>query len=390
MEEEVLLLNILEQNHKGKRRSASVTSQAEQVEHLSAKLSMRLRDLPEQSAGRVTERHAIEVHNAVTSRPAFSLESPTEWRPLVELFWRIKRQRVAQLLAAECDWARTRPAQSNRCEGIVQLEPVLFVAQMLRYDSFENIREVLTTTTPSRCRGGQMYRFAKVAQKLKRPYMVRMALDATMEEIGDTPENTELLAGVAGMYLAAGNYQKAIDVGKSIVAGAVDGNEAQGAQLNVIGIYADKLKLYDKAVEECQNFLTRFANGPRAAQVEFLIGKLAYLDRDYAAVVGQMDLFERRYPQHPQVVEAMMLAALSRMSEGNIEGAIDRFGEVIRKYPESEAAARSKFLIGYAQVSAQKYSEALETFRQYVEQFPNSRQVDQAQGFIERLSRVSQ
>ena len=85
----------------------------------------------------------------------------------------------------------------------------------------------------------------------------------------------------------------------------------------------------------------------------------------------------------------MMLAALSCMSEGETQNAIDRFNEIIGKYPKGDIASRSKFLIGYAQVSEQKYSQAQETFRQLIKQFPQSRYTRQAQGFIERLGKIS-
>lgn len=150
------------------------------------------------------------------------------------------------------------------------------------------------------------------------------------------------------------------------------------------------LVLADTAIKECQQFLKKFSDSEQVSQVEFLIGKLAYLNKDYTGATGQLDSFQRKYPNSPQIGQAMMLAALGRMSEGAADDAIDRFTEIIRRFPDNDIAARSKLLMGHAQVSEQKYAQALETFRQLIEQYPKSQYVEHAKSFIERLSRISQ
>jgi TolA-binding protein len=202
--------------------------------------------------------------------------------------------------------------------------------------------------------------------------------------------HVKALKGIAEMYLRVSNHQKAIEIYERIAANAGDPAEAPAILIRIIDIYAKDLKNYDKAIQECEEFVRKYPDSLRTSDVEFYIGKLAYLKRDYAGATGQLDGFQKRYPEHPQVGQAMLLAGLSCMAEGNTQEAIGRFTEVIRRYPDDDLAARSKFLIGYAQVSEQQYATALETFKQLIEQFPKSQYVSQAQSLIDRLSRVSQ
>jgi outer membrane protein assembly factor BamD (BamD/ComL family) len=232
-----------------------------------------------------------------------------------------------------------------------------------------------------------MYRLALYARRVNYPHICRYALDSAVADI-DTA-GVELMKGLAGMYLEIANHQKAIEIYERIVEQDFDTDEAQKAQFKIIGIYAEELKLYDKAIRECQKFLTKFSDSTQVSEVEFLIGKLSYLDADYDGVTGQLDSFQRKYPKSPHVGQAMMFAALSRMAQGIDSDAIDRFTEIIQKYPNSDLAARSKLLIGYIYVSGQKYSLALETFKQLIEQYPKSQYVERARNFIERLSRFS-
>jgi TolA-binding protein len=235
-----------------------------------------------------------------------------------------------------------------------------------------------------------MYRFASFSQEMGQPYMTRKALDIAVQQIDNVGGNIGLLENIADMYLKGNSNQKAIEIYEKIVAQATDADKAHKAQFEIIKVYAEQLKLYDKAIQECQQFLKKFSDSEQVSQVEFLIGKLAYLNEDYTGAVGQLDSFQRKYPNDPEVGQAMMLAALGRMSERATDDAIDRFTEIIQRYPNSDIAARSKLLIGHAQVSEQKYSLALETFRQLVEQYPKSQYVEHAKSFIERLGRISQ
>ena len=381
--------NLKEQGEENKQSSTSL-SQIERVDNVLFALFRELRTLQQPDLKSQPERYARNVYTAVTRQGALDTGPQSAGRGLMSIFWQIKKQRMARLLFAEYSLAEARLRRSSSFKEFLNLEPIMFTTQLLDKDSFEQISNALAATTPQEYAKGQMYRFAKFAQRLNRPYMARMALNVAAEQISSARGNVQLLKNIADMYLKGNSHQKAIEIYERIVQQVPDTSEAEKAQLEIIKVYAEQLRLYDKAVQECQRFLKKFSDSQQVSEVEFLIGKLAYLDKDYAGAVGQLHSFQRKYPNSPQAGEAMMLAALSRMSEGNIQDAIDRFTEIIQKYPEGDLAARSKFLIGYAQVSGQKYSNALETFKQLVEQFPQSRYVKQAQSLIDRLSKVSQ
>ena len=342
----------------------------------------RLRSSTKQGSAGQLGRYAENVYSAATMTEVMESD-------LLNTFRQMKKQQTIRLLFAEYNWARSRFGTSEPNDIFLNLEPILFTAQLLDKDSFEQISSELSAEAPAEYVKGQMYRFSKFAQRLGRPYILRMALDVAVRQINNVNDNVELLDDIAETYLTGNNHQKAIEIYDRIVQGATEANNAQEAQLKIIKIYAEQLKLYDRAIAECQNYLKKFPNSDQISQVEFLLGKLAYLSKDYTGAVGGLDSFCRKYPDNPQISEAMTLAAISRMSEGNTQDAIERFGEIIGKYPDGDLAAKSKFLIGYTLVSEQKYSEALEIFKQLIEQFPKSQYVKQAQSFINRLGKVS-
>ena len=370
------------------KQFSNILSQIENADNLLAELSRQLHAIAEQGSKSRLETYA-NLYTALTAQGTFSTDFAASLG-LAQLFWHIKCRQVSRLLYAEYDIATRQLISPNNFEEFLNFEPLIFMTQLLREDSFEQIHKAFAVTTHREYAKGQMYRFAKFAEQVRHPYMARMALDAAVQQIDNASGNVQLLEDIAEMYLRCSNYQKAIEVYEGIVEQVSDSNEVEEAKLKIIDIYAEQLRLYDRAILECQRFLKRFADSPQASEVELLIGKLAYLDKDYAGAVGQLDLFRRKYPDSPKLSEAMMLAALSRMSEGNARDATDRFTEIIQKYPKGELAARSKFLIGYSLVSEQKYSQALETFRQLIEQFPESRYREQARNLIHRLSKVSQ
>ncbi|MBW7989248.1 MAG: tetratricopeptide repeat protein [Planctomycetes bacterium] len=381
--------NFEEQGEESKQ-STSFIYKITRIDHTLFELFREMRALQQPGSKSQSERYARNIYIAVTKQNLLDTGPKSAESSLMYIFWQIKKQRVARLLFAEYSLADARLKESNGFRKLLNLEPVIFAAQLLDKGSFEQISKSLVAAAQQEYTKGLIYRFAKFSQEVGQPYMTRMALNVAVRQIDNAGGNVELLENIADMYLKGNSHQKAIEIYERIVEEASDANEAQKAQFEIIKVYAEQLKLYDKAIQECQKFLKNFSGSEQVSQVEFLIGKLAYLNKDYTGATGQLDSFQRKYLNSPEVGQAMMLAALGRMSERATDDAIDRFTEIIQTYPNSDMAARSKLLIGHALVSEQKYSQALETFRQLVEQYPKSQYVEHAKSFIERLSRISQ
>jgi TolA-binding protein len=352
-------------------------------------LLSRVRDTSSPVAASVVLEQAIRICDAGVNLSLSRSDDRTIGGGLQKLYVWAKRRQIGQLLIAEYRYARQRCLENGKSGPSLNIEPLFFAGQVLRNVPFDQIRKSFASVTEDEGVKDRMYRFARFALKAKRPDLASSALDVGPGEQLSAGA-VEVLQDVAQMYLAASNHQKAIDTYEMIAANAEDPGKVQIVRLKIIDIYAESLKNYNKAIQECQKFVQMYPDSAQTSQVEFLMGKLSYLGRDYGGAVGQLDGFLNRYPKHPKVGQAMLLAGLSRMTEGKIPEAVGRFTQIIRRYPEGDLAARSKFLIGYAQVSEQQYGTALETFKQLIEQFPRSQYVPQARSLIERLNRISQ
>ncbi len=319
-----------------------------------------------------------------------SCESPADavGKGLQWLYLQACKHQAAQLLTAEYCYVQQHAGRSGHTESAVSLEPLLFAAQVLGGEAPERIQETFAARAGDEAARDLLYRFAEFALKARQMDLAARVLNLRVREQMSAAD-ASLLEELADLYLAASNPQKALDIFQKIVAKSADPDKTQAVRLKVIDIYAETLKDCGKAMNECEEFLRRYPESSQAGHVEFLLGKLTYLNRDYANATAQLDGFRKKYPQCPEVAQAMMLAGLSRMAEGNTGEAVERFQEIIRTHPEGDLAARSKFLIGYAQMSEQKYRAAMETFQQLVEQFPGSPYVAQAQNLMDRLNKVS-
>ncbi len=380
--------NLIEPGQESEQ-SPSYIYRNSRIDNTLFELFRELRALQQSGSKSESLRYARNLYIAVTKQNPADKGLKSAGSNLASIFWQVKKQHVKRLLFAEHSLADARLKESNDFRKFPNIEPVIFAAQLLDKGSFEQINKSLVAATQQEYTKGLIYRFARFSEEVGQPYMTRMALDVAVRQIDNADGNVELLENIADMYQKSNSHQMAIEIYERIVADASDANEAPEAQFKIIKVYAEQLKLYDKAIQECQKFLNKFPDSTKVSQVEFLIGKLAYLSKDYTGATGQLDSFQRKYPNSPEIGQAMMLAALGRMSEQATEDAIDRFTEIIRKYPNSDIAARSKLLIGHALVTEQKYSRALETFKQLIEQYPKSQYVEHARSFIERLSRIS-
>jgi tetratricopeptide (TPR) repeat protein len=331
----------------------------------------------------------MDVYNTTMVLDMFASSTGGAESGLIQIYVRAKKCHIAQILKAEYYFAKRRLTGSVAKKRMSSLDLLLFAAQILGDESFDRIKENLSSMSDRDGVNDRMFRLTIFAQRVRRLDLARSALDAAASE-HSSAGNVEILEKIAEMYLAFSNHQKAIDVYKIIIAKSEDPGKIQVIQFKIIDIYAESLKNYDMAIQECQKFIQMVRDGTETSKMEFLMGKLYYLDKDYASAVGQLNGFLKRYPDHPLVEQAMLLAGLSSMAEGSAQEAIVRFTKLIQMYPDGNLAPQSKFLIGYAQVSAQQYEAALETFKQLIEQFPHSQYVGQAQSLIDRLSKVSQ
>jgi outer membrane protein assembly factor BamD (BamD/ComL family) len=323
---------------------------------------------------------------AALDSPGASAERPAEG--IRQLHSRAKRFHLAQVLTAEYGYVKQRLMDCEAKEPSSAVESLLFAAQLIGEDSFDRVRENLSLACDAKEVGHVMYRFAAFARETGRPDVTRQALDTAASGLSASG-NADMLEDIAGMYLAASSHQKAIDIYERVAAATADSSRIQSVLRKIIDIHGEDMKDYETAIRQCEEFARKYPDSPRAREVEFLIGKYAYLRKDYSGSAGQLDGFRKRWPEDPLAGQAMLLAGLARMAEGNNPDAIGRFTEIIQRYPDGELAARSKFLIGYSQVSSQQYQAALETFKQMIEQFPHSQYTSQAQSLIDRLSKVA-
>lgn len=365
-------------------------AKSEKLDMAVAQLMAKVRDESAgSSAASMVLEQAIEVCTACTILDLSGSNAGGIAGGVQSLYVRTKKRHIARVLTAEHGYARQRLLGSGMAEYSSDLDPLLFAAQVLSEESFGRIKENLVSASDDERDKDRMYGFAVFTHRIDRLDLTRSALDVVAGEQASAT-SAKVLEDVAQMYLTTSSHQKAIDTYERIARNSKDPSRAKTAQLKIINIYAEDLQRYDKAIQECEEFVRTYPDSLQASQVEFLIGRFAYLTKDYPGAVGQLDGFQKRYPEHPQVGQAMMLAALSQMGEGNTDDAINRFRETIRRYPDGNLAARSKFLIGYAQISEQQYHAAIETFKQLLEQFPQSQYVPQARSLLDRLSKVSQ
>lgn len=338
-------------------------------------------------AGLVSEQ-AIHVYDACTNIGSCEPLADVMGKGLQPLYVQACRRRYARLLMAEHRYICQQTPSSGMDVPPVRSEPLWFTAQLLTGDSLDEIGKNLASGTEEEEAQNRMYRFAVFAMKAKQLDFAAAVLDVGAGN-RRSADNTALLEEIGDQYLAASNPQKAVDFYLRVAATAQDPNKSQAMRLKVIEVYTDSLKDYDKAIRQCEDVIRKYPDNPEISQLEFRIGKLAYLKRDYSGAASQLIAFQKRYPEHAELAQAAMLVGLSRMAEGNTQEAIGRFMDVIRRHPDGELAAQCKFLIGYAQVSEQQYSAGAETFRQLIEQFPDSPYVERAEKLLDRLNKVS-
>ncbi|HJZ87771.1 MAG TPA: tol-pal system protein YbgF [Polyangia bacterium] len=89
-----------------------------------------------------------------------------------------------------------------------------------------------------------------------------------------------------------------------------------------------------------RQFITQYPQDARAAQAQLLHGESYFMQKKYAAAIGEFQKVIDQYPKSPAVEEAMFKIGLSFLELKYCTDAKTFLGETLKRYPRSSHAAQ--------------------------------------------------
>lgn len=112
---------------------------------------------------------------------------------------------------------------------------------------------------------------------------------------------------------------------------------------------------------------------PKLADPEHLRRALIYqFNRDFQDARLHFNAIITRYPQSPNVPDAMFQIGRGYFNERNYDEAITAFQKAISSFPESNSAKDSLGFLASSLGRLKRYDEAVSTYKRLIEKFPNA------------------
>ena len=95
----------------------------------------------------------------------------------------------------------------------------------------------------------------------------------------------------------------------------------------------------DLAVQDYMNFLKYYSDTPQAADAQFYIGYIRYLQKDYESAAAQLDLVAEKFPKDAKrAPQALLYEGYSLVKLNRKTDAAQAFRDVYTQYPKSSDA----------------------------------------------------
>ncbi|MBV9463979.1 MAG: tetratricopeptide repeat protein, partial [Verrucomicrobiae bacterium] len=119
-----------------------------------------------------------------------------------------------------------------------------------------------------------------------------------------------------------------------------------------LGAAEEAIGHVDKALEWHRRNVKENPSSAMAPYSLFNIAAIQFGQGKYDAMRDTLNVFFSKYPNHPNLPDAMNLLAAASQAVGDTDGAVQVYAEVAKKYPASETGARAMLGMGQAHVTA--------------------------------------
>jgi len=183
---------------------------------------------------------------------------------------------------------------------------------------------------------------------------------------------------MADVELAKGNYEKAIELYRSVVSDFPRTLYASEAQFRIGYIYEVHLEDLDQAAQAYEKVREQMAKSEFASQAEFRGKGLARL-KGSGKKPGESETDRAAEP-------GFLLAELSLFQLGKTDKAIEKYLAVEDSFPKSVYAPKSAFAVTYAFLNMKHdTASAVDAGRRVIEKFPNTEYAEAAGGILKSL-----
>lgn len=125
--------------------------------------------------------------------------------------------------------------------------------------------------------------------------------------------------------------------------------------------------------------------GPLAADAVYMAGEAAYQAKDYAKAKAFFQRLRSDFPESKFAPDAVEGLGFIAENEGDVDGALADYKEVIEKWPGSVARRRQELNIARVQERKGNFKEAVEAYKFHVENYPESIFMPEVTEALDRL-----
>ena len=183
-------------------------------------------------------------------------------------------------------------------------------------------------------------------------------------------EKTRLLATLCEFHYRSGEYAKAIQVGKQVLAmGDKDEISTIRTYVAMSNSYGN-LQQHDQAITTLKEAGEKYPANAYVEEVFYQLGLIYYNGGDFKSSAEAFRSHLQRFPTSRFKEDALYFYGFSQYQIGQADESIKTLREFIKTYPSSRRAPKAQLQIGEAYFNTSRFDEAAKEYQTVYRQYP--------------------
>jgi tetratricopeptide (TPR) repeat protein len=206
------------------------------------------------------------------------------------------------------------------------------------------------------------------------------------------PDSQEAKFGrerIAYMYYQSRQYEKAVKMYQEVMEDPSTELSRIRSLNRILDILMDKQRDSKRAIEQCQEFITRYSNDKGIQDAYMSLAKCYTFAKEYEKAIEVYHRIFERFHENVNGIKIYMNIADVYKYQKNYTKAIESYRYIVEKYPNTPESASALLWMGHLYEATEQYGKAIESYNSVIQTSGDGRLIEDARNSISAVETMT-
>lgn len=261
---------------------------------------------------------------------------------------------------------------------IAQYDRGMSFSRIDRYEEAERDLRALANSENEKLREPAQKMLGMAYLKLNKQEEALENYSTLVETAKDPTEQIEYMVLMTEIYLELEQYDKAIEIGRQILAMDIEDKKEhrdywfKEKAYYLIGECQQRKGQYEEVIETYSEGFKRYPNSHYSADMAYVLGTLYFQLERLDEAVEILSDFAVRFPGSPNILYAYYYRGYASFNLREFERSAEIFKALVERFPSAEVAPEALFRAAESAYNLRNFDEAIALYRRLLQEYPSS------------------